>query len=144
MSFIHRLLRAKAERSGISTVGKWYCRGLAEFPGDPRAWISSASDVRRIAEERKFNVSGVVNYNAREVAPASDIDVAPDLIYNEVSDILAAEPYRSRDEVYEQVLNERREFPEVAQNGQSLAERLHEEFAKALITYDQIEESCKE
>ncbi len=53
-------LRAQAEAAGVSTAGKWYCRGLASFPGDPTAWVGDRGDVLRIARERGMKVHGYV------------------------------------------------------------------------------------
>jgi|SRR6185436_2080230 len=45
-------LRAK----GGSTTGKVYIGGLAEYPGDPRAWVSGKDDVKRVCRERNLNI----------------------------------------------------------------------------------------
>ena len=48
----HQLwLKQQAEAAGVSTAGKWYCSGLASFPGDPTAWVGDRGDVLRIARE---------------------------------------------------------------------------------------------
>jgi hypothetical protein len=56
------LYRSMAEAAGVSTTGKQYMHGLAEFPGDPGAWVNGTGDVLRIAKERGFNVQGAVEY----------------------------------------------------------------------------------
>jgi hypothetical protein len=96
-------LRAQAERAGVSTNGKWYCRGLASFPGDPTAWVGDRGDVLRIAREKNMTVHGYVEHKGHEVDPGDDIEVAPDLIENEVQDILESHPGANADDVRERV-----------------------------------------
>lgn len=97
-------LRRQAEAAGVSTTGKWYCSGLASFPGDPTAWVDSRGDVLRIAEAKNMNVHGYVEHSAYETDGGDDLDIADDIIEDEVADILEANPYAAidavRDEVY--------------------------------------------
>lgn len=53
-----------AKRAGINPNGKYYCGGLADKrgPGDPKAWIDSVADVKRVAAERNLTVTGAVNH----------------------------------------------------------------------------------
>ena len=39
---------------------------MARFPGDPQAWIASRSDIKRLAEERNWDVSGAVEHRCDE------------------------------------------------------------------------------
>ena len=96
-------LREQAEAAGVSTAGKWYCKGVADFPGDPKAWIDSRGDVERIARERNLTVRGYVQHQGHEVEPMPDVDLADDIIENEVGDILESNPFANADEVREQV-----------------------------------------
>ncbi len=95
--------RRRAELEGVSTNGKVYLRGLAAFPGDPRAWVDSRADVLKVAAERGWNVSGAVEYEApaREKPPGPK--VAPDLVAREVAEILDEDPSLDPAEVTEQV-----------------------------------------
>ena len=43
-----------------------YQAGLAQFPGDPRAFVDSAGSVKRRAEELNVNVDGFVTHKASE------------------------------------------------------------------------------
>lgn len=138
-----RWLRQRAERSGVSTTGKWYCRGLAEYPGDPRAWIDGAGDVKRIAEERNYSVSGMVNHRAHEVEPMPDIPVAPELVENRVNMMMEDNPGADRAELTSMMYDVMAP-KEVPYSPEPLGSRLAKEFAKEGITYDQIEASCKE
>ncbi|SIO37916.1 hypothetical protein SAMN05444166_4227 [Singulisphaera sp. GP187] len=97
-------LRQQAEAAGVSTSGKWYCSGLASFPGDPTAWVGDRGDVLRIAREKNLTVDGYVTHKAHEVDPGSDMPIADDIIADEVNDILESNPFADaeavRDEVY--------------------------------------------
>lgn len=74
-----------AERQGVSVKGKKYISQLAEFPGDPRAWVDGKGDIKRLAEERGYNVSGRVNVKAmRDVPPPEPIAVAEDIVQDEM------------------------------------------------------------
>jgi hypothetical protein len=97
--------RKAAEAAGVSTTGKHYCTGLADYPGDPTAWVSDRGDVLRVAREKGYKVSGSVDYTPpdRGCDPGPDVAVADDLIDAEVSDILEANPGASRDEVRDRV-----------------------------------------
>lgn len=73
----HYLRTARA--AGVSTDGKVYDGRLAEFPGDPRAWIESQDDVRRLCEERGWGLDGDVKVKAREAAPPATGGLADDI-----------------------------------------------------------------
>lgn len=96
-------LRAQAESAGVSTNGKWYCRGLASFPGDPTAWVGDRGDVLRIAREKNMTVHGYVEHKGHEVDPGGDIDIAEDLLSNEVQDIMDSNPGANFEEVQAKV-----------------------------------------
>jgi len=85
----------KALAAGVNPTGKYYSGPLARFPGDPRAWVDSLGDVKRIAAERGVSVSGAVDIEAP--APAGDSGpkpyrVADDIIQERVSARLAELP----------------------------------------------------
>lgn len=61
---------AKATGGGRPNENYVYNAGLAEFPGDPRAFLDSAGSAKRLAEERNVSISGFVNHKASE--PISD------------------------------------------------------------------------
>lgn len=62
---------SEAKAAGISTEGKYYQSGLADKrgPADPMAWIDSAADIKKVAQLRNLNVTGIVEHTAHEVAP---------------------------------------------------------------------------
>jgi hypothetical protein len=95
--------RRIAESAGVNVTGKTYLTSLAEFPGDPEAWISDRHDVLAVAERKGLRVEGAVNYTPPERAPLPDIEIAPDIIDREVDDIMAADPGQRRGDVAERV-----------------------------------------
>lgn len=98
-----RWLQEQAEAVGVSTTGKFYCRGLADFPGDPTAWVSDRGDVLRVAREKNMTVHGYVEHEGRQVEPAADVRIADDLVEGEVNEIMAECPGADREMVREEV-----------------------------------------
>lgn len=96
-------LQEQAKASGVSTTGKWYCSGLASFPGDPTAWVGDRGDVLRIAREKNMTVHGYVEHSAHETDGGGDVEIADSLINDEVDDILESCPYADPEAVREQV-----------------------------------------
>lgn len=87
----HRMANAQ----GVDTTGKRYLAGLAAFPGDPEAWVSGTSDVKRVCEKRGWNCHGAVEYEAPDAYQVTDADrdlkapIAPDIIRDTVADELS-------------------------------------------------------
>jgi hypothetical protein len=52
------------KKSGGSPKGKVYLSGLALYPGDPKAWVSDKSDVKRVCRERDYDCSGAVSHQS--------------------------------------------------------------------------------
>jgi hypothetical protein len=96
-------LRARAEAAGVSTAGKWYCRGLASYPGDPNAWVGDRGDVLRVAREKNMTVHGYVEHRGREADPGDDLTIADDIIDSEVEDVLDSNPGADAEAVRDQV-----------------------------------------
>ena len=97
-------LRARAEAAGVSTTGKYYLSGLANYPGDPTAWVSDRGDVLRVAREKNLRIlDGYVTHEPVERASVPDVEIAPDLIESEVDDILDSDPGARREDVRERV-----------------------------------------
>ncbi len=74
------------------THGKYYHAGIAERPGDPKAWISGSSDLLRRAKERNVDVEGMVNYKAHDVPPPVSTPLADRLVNGLVGQIVAMDP----------------------------------------------------
>lgn len=89
--------RKVAKRAGVCVQGKVYLSALANYPGDPKAWVSDRHDVERVLEENDMQAVGVVNRQARTPEreprkPALAGGVAPDIIDREVAAALAENP----------------------------------------------------
>lgn len=85
-----------ANRIGMSTDGRCYLSEIADYPGDPRAWVESADDIRRVCEERGWSASGDVTVKGREKAPTPEVTVAEDIVDREVAREVAANPEAAR------------------------------------------------
>lgn len=96
-------LKKQAEDAGVSTTGKFYLKGLANFPGDPTAWVDSRSDVLRVAREKNMTVHGYVEHKGYETDGGEDKVIADELIEAEVADILEAHPHQNPEAVREEV-----------------------------------------
>lgn len=99
--------RRIAEAQGVSTTGKSYLSGLAQYPGDPRAWVSDRGDVLRVARENNLTVSGYVEYAPPEAEPRPPVTIAKDIVEREVADIVTKYPDLTEDEVREKVIEVR-------------------------------------
>lgn len=85
--------KAQAEAAGVNVKGKVYLGGLAEFPGDPRAWVDGRGDVVRVAEERGLDVDGSVRVRAgRREENHQPVAIAEDIVQAEVENICASVP----------------------------------------------------
>jgi hypothetical protein len=72
----------------VDTLGRVYLRGMARYPGDPEAWVSSRGDVARLAASRGWGVSGMVDVKRREVEPAPDVAVAADIVADYAQELI--------------------------------------------------------
>lgn len=75
-----------ARKAGVSVEGAVYHEQLAQFPGDPQAWVRTRGDVLKICQERGRTVTGAVNYK-----PAMDEGRVPDTPYEAADDIVQHE-----------------------------------------------------
>ena len=48
---------AGARRAGVSTTGKRYSHALADYPGDPEAWVGSLSEAKEAACRKGLSCS---------------------------------------------------------------------------------------
>lgn len=94
------LYQKEARAAGVDPKGKIYLAGLAEYPGDPTAWVDGRGDVRKIVEERGWGCRGMVNVKPDNGRPQEEtIDVADDLVAERVQDAIAENPeLASRDQ----------------------------------------------
>jgi hypothetical protein len=89
---IGNLYRRRARAAGVNPTGKVYLSGLAEYPGDPRAWISGRGDAARLCEERGWEADGAVKVRAARQVEHPEVEVADDILDDEADKILAAHP----------------------------------------------------
>lgn len=92
-----------AEAAGVSTTGKYYSAGLADFPGDPAAWVSGRGDVLRVAREKGFRVTGQVDYDPGEREPMPDVAIDPEIVEGQVRAYMAKDPGERVDDVRERI-----------------------------------------
>lgn len=91
------------------TEGSVYMSGLARYPGDPKARVSSRHDVKKICRKRNWSCEGSVKVKSVEHEVAPGPAVAPDIVEREVNQIIALEPEKAgkrqelREEVTEQI-----------------------------------------
>lgn len=84
---------AIAKRAGVNPKGKVYISGLADYPGDPRAWVSGRDEVKSICEKNGWGCRGAVNVKMRSRdKPHKKVDVADDLVNEHVKNRVAADP----------------------------------------------------
>lgn len=81
--------------TGSRPDGKFYCSQLADFPGDPKAWVGSKSDVKRRCKEKGVGFVGSVNVEAPEVEPKpepKEYTVAPDIVHKRLAAMEREQP----------------------------------------------------
>lgn len=103
--FIHEAYTAPSRELGLSTSGSVYMPSIADFPGDPKAWVKNESELKQRQVERGGGWSdGTQVVRARnDVEPEADIDVAPDIVEQRVMDMMDANPeLKATPEVFEQ------------------------------------------
>jgi len=91
----YRLYSQELKAKGGSTAGKYYSHQLARYPGDAEAWVSSASDVNRVAKARGWSVTGGginVKRNQDCLGVEPEYGVADDIIDREVEQTLSQNP----------------------------------------------------
>lgn len=89
-----------AKKHGVDVKGKVYLSQLANFPGDPRAWVSSRGEVQKLCEERGWGCSGAVNVKAQslDVEPR-EVGLDEEIVNDRVAGILEAVPEADRPHV---------------------------------------------
>jgi hypothetical protein len=93
--------RRLADAAGVSTTGKFYSSGLADFPGDPTAWVSDRGDVLRVARLKGMRVRGDVEHDPGEREPMPDVPIAPEIVKGFVDDYMTQDTGERRADVEE-------------------------------------------
>jgi hypothetical protein len=83
--------------AGGSPKGKVYMHGLAEYPGDPRAWVSGRDEAKKVVEERGWGCHGSVNVAMREKAQPTGGGVSDSLVDEHTAAVIAASPEPVKD-----------------------------------------------
>ena len=85
----------KAQAAGVNITGKIYLRGLANFPGDPEAWVSDRHDVKKLLEKRNWSSEGMVEHKAsayRLKEPEPEISIAEKIVQRAVEREIEKQP----------------------------------------------------
>lgn len=84
----------RLREAGGSPVGKEYVPGLARFPNDPEAWVSSKSEMVKKIESRGWTCDGDVKVKRAEGChdPGPPIAVADDILEERVKQVAAVDP----------------------------------------------------
>lgn len=94
------MYKREAVAAGVDITGKVYKSSLADFPGDPTAWVSDRHDVQRICEEKGIACRGAVNYRPPDpISAPVDAPLANDIIGDKVFEILDGLPEADRQHV---------------------------------------------
>lgn len=99
-----RMVR-EARAAGINTSGRFYMGGLADKRAhlDPAAWIDSAADIKRVAQARDLEVHGIVEYTPPEKPKPKSVDIAPDILKENVRAEMRRNPSLKKGEAIEKV-----------------------------------------
>jgi len=99
-----RMVR-EASKAGINTAGRFYMGGLADKRAhrDPEAWVDSVEDVKRVAEKRRLEVHGIIDYVPPEPAPKRSVKLSKKIINENVRKELAKNPDMRREDAVEKV-----------------------------------------
>lgn len=82
-SLVGEHFKALADEAGVVRHGKQYISTLADFPGDPEAYVDSRADMVRVAKKKGKDIDGIANYkHERKGPPEPQGGLAADLAYN--------------------------------------------------------------
>jgi hypothetical protein len=86
-----RFYRA-AKRAGVSTSGKFYVHGLADYLYDPNGWVSDLGEVVAKCKAQGRSCEGSATYNAPEGPPQQAVRLSEELIEEELTARLIEDP----------------------------------------------------
>jgi hypothetical protein len=58
--------KKEAEKAGVHAEGRQYVSGLAQYPGDPSAWVDGTAEIKQKCEARGWNATGAVSVHSGE------------------------------------------------------------------------------
>lgn len=85
---VRELYLRQARAAGVTTDGRYYEARIAEYPGDPEAWISNQDDMKRVAEQRNYSIEGDVTVKNEKVAPVKGPVIADEIVEDLMEPIL--------------------------------------------------------
>ena len=98
---------AQAKKHGVNIRGKRYDPQLARFPGDPKAWVGSDTDVRKVLEHRGWGGKGAVNVTAtNEPEPGQGPGLSEKIVRQLVQERMTVDPGQKVGKVVEDVIND--------------------------------------
>lgn len=80
-----------AKKAGIDTNGKYYQGQLGKY-NDPKAWVSTDSDVLAVCRERNYGCDGAVKHKRVEMPVGPGPQLAPDIVSREAKRLLSKDP----------------------------------------------------
>ncbi len=86
---------------GTQTARK-YLSSLAEYPGDPRSYVTGKADVQKVCEERGWGCTGKVNVKPRnDLPPPEHVAIGEDIVRDDVAKEVeaGAHPAEAREKV---------------------------------------------
>jgi hypothetical protein len=97
----------RAQRAGINISGKYYQSGLADArgPADPAAWIDSAADIKKVAQQRNLHVTGIVDHVAHDVPPPASKPLSERLIKKFMPGYRKQNPGKKEGELREMIID---------------------------------------
>lgn len=83
-----------AHACGVSTAGKVYIGGLADYPSDPEAWVADRDDMIRVARKKGKNIEGAVNFQSPvpDGAGEPECRLGPDIVAEEMERRIEQDP----------------------------------------------------
>lgn len=83
----------EAKKAGMNITGAIYENGLAQYPGDPNAWVRDRGEIRQKVEALGMGCEGAVNVKARnDLPPIADVDIADEIVVERALQKMDANP----------------------------------------------------
>jgi hypothetical protein len=107
-----KFCRAKAHAAGVPTAGKIYDPQMADEVGDPKAWFSDASEIKRALQAEGGSCTGAITVKrpSYRAPTAKRPKLAPELVEHYINEDVKKNPALKRkpkQELREKVLAER-------------------------------------
>lgn len=96
-NFMGERMRKLARKAGISIEGKVFIGQMADKRGaeDPRAWVSSPSEIKRWCEETGAGCDGLVKVKASPPPPPVQCRLGEDIVQEKMQEYLKKDPSRA-------------------------------------------------